>query len=246
MSWTAKACGSGVDSNERSMAAGSGSSRPTPSSRSATRVGRVALGPAAHDPVGRAPEILDEEDAQRDRDRPELADREGLDALVGAHEAAEGVAIEVAVGVRDERPGQPEDARVSGERPVRELRQQAVEAGRQIVADLANLLVDEVEVVDQPLRGGRDRALFAHRCADRAVRGEQHAAVVAQPSREGTPSRAPTGHALRRRQALGMLLETLDAEELGADRRFAVPLRTRRQGPQGSPRRPLHALPSAR
>ena len=130
----------------------------------------------------RAPEVLDEEDPQRDRNRPELADRERLHALVGAHEADERLGIEVAVGVRDERPGQTEDSRVPGERPARELRQQAIEAARQVVADLADLLFDDVEVVDEPLGRRRDGPLLADRVADRTIRGEQHATVVAEPS----------------------------------------------------------------
>ena len=99
---------------------------------SGARLGRLAVRrPAAGRPArrppgarrgcstmrcGRAPQILDQHDAQRDRDRPQLADRQRLHALVGAHEAAQHLGIEAAVGVRDERPGQAEHARIAGER----------------------------------------------------------------------------------------------------------------------------------
>ncbi len=40
------------------------------------------------DPLGQAPEILDEHDAQRDGQSPQLTDRQGLDSLIGEDEAA--------------------------------------------------------------------------------------------------------------------------------------------------------------
>ena len=96
------------------------------------------------------------------RDRPELADRQRLHVLVGAHEAAQHLGVEVAVGVGDEGPGEAEHARIAGERTVGQLRQLPIVAGRQIGADFANLPFDEVIVVDQPLGGRRD-ARGAHR-----------------------------------------------------------------------------------
>ena len=80
----------------------------------------------------------------------------GWTRLVGAHEAAQHLGVEAAVGVRDEGPGEAEHARIAGERPVGELGQLAVVARRQVVADLADLLFDEVVVVEQPFGGRRD------------------------------------------------------------------------------------------
>jgi hypothetical protein len=56
--------------------------------------------------------------------------------------------------VLDEGPGEGVDARVPLERTAVELGQLAVEARREVLADLAKLLLDDVEVIDQPL-GGR-------------------------------------------------------------------------------------------
>ena len=213
--------------------AATGSASPSPTSEQAVGqgVGLLARRSAADDALGRAPQVLDQHDPQRDRHRPELADRERLHALVGAHEAAERLRVEAAVGVRDERPGQAEDARIALEGPFRELGQLAIEAAREIVADLADLLLDDVEVVDQPLGGRRDGAFLADRRADGAIRGEQHPAVVAQPLRQRPTGAGPRRHALGSREALGMLLEALDAEELGADRLFGVPRDGRRPSP---------------
>ncbi|MNT07853.1 hypothetical protein D3C72_1425720 [compost metagenome] len=97
---------------------------------------------------GEPAQILDQNNAQRDRHRPEFADRQRLDALIGGDEAAQDVGIEVAVSVGDKGPGQPEDARIASEWPVGELGQLAIVAGGQVVPDLADLLLDDVIVVE--------------------------------------------------------------------------------------------------
>ena len=75
-------------------------------------------GAAVHDQFGEAPEVFDQHDPERDGDRPEFADRQRLHLLVGAHEAAQQLGIEVAIGVCDEGPGHAEHPRVSLERAV--------------------------------------------------------------------------------------------------------------------------------
>ena len=85
------------------------------------RVSNLTRRPPANDGFRQAPEILDEHDPQRDRHRPQLADRQRLHALVGAHEPAKHLGIEPAVRVRDEGPGQPVDARITSQRTVGQL-----------------------------------------------------------------------------------------------------------------------------
>src|SRR5439155_19864327 len=111
------------------------------------RVGVLACPAPADDRLGQAPKILDEHHPQRDRHRPQLPDGQGLDALVGEDEPPERFRVEPTIRVRDERPGQPVDARIPGERPVSELGELAVEAVRQVIADLAYLYVYEMDVV---------------------------------------------------------------------------------------------------
>ena len=53
-------------------------------------------------------EVLDEEDAQADRDRPQLSDRQRLDLLIGEHHSTEALRIEATVRVRQVRPGEAE------------------------------------------------------------------------------------------------------------------------------------------
>ena len=87
---------------------------------------------AVHDQFGEAPEVFDQHDPERDGDRPEFADRQRLHLLVGAHEAAQQLGIEVAIGVCDKSPGHTEHPRVSLERSINQLRQLPVVAGRQM------------------------------------------------------------------------------------------------------------------
>ena len=123
----------------------------------------------------------------------------------------------------DEGPGQAEHARISGERPVGELRQLPVIAGRQIGADLADLLLDEMIVVDQPFRRRRDRAALVDRLGDRAIGVEQHRRVVGEPARQRMALGRLRRHRLRDREAPRVLLEALDAEELFANGLSIVP-----------------------
>ena len=64
-----------------------------------------------------------------------------------------------------QKPRRAEHARISGERTVSELRQLPVIARRQVVADLADLLLDEMIVVEQPFGRRGDRAPSSIACA---------------------------------------------------------------------------------
>ena len=83
--------------------------------------------------------------------------------------------------MRDERPGEPVDARVALERSVGQLGELAIEPGRQIVSDLPQLFVHDVKVVDQPFRRRRDGALLPNGAGDDAVCLAQDAPVVLNP-----------------------------------------------------------------
>ncbi len=89
--------------------------------------------------------------------------------------------------------------------------------------DLANLFFHDVKVVDQPLGRWRDEPFLTDGLGDRAIRLEQHPAVVPEPCRQRPTGSGPWRDALSSREALGMLLEALDAEELRADRLFGIP-----------------------
>jgi hypothetical protein len=132
--------------------------------------------------------------------------------------------------MRNEGPGNAEDARIACQRPVGELGKLAVEAGRKIVLDLADLFVDDVKIVDQPFRRRRDRTVLVGRLRQRAIGTEQDLAIVAQPGGERVPGSRSWRDPLCGREGLRVLFEALDAEEFGADGRLARPERERRWG----------------
>jgi hypothetical protein len=133
----------------------------------------------------------------------------------------------------DEGPRHAEHPRIARERSGGQLRQLPVVAGRQIVANLADLLFDEVVVVEQPLRGRCNGATLADRSCNGAIRFQQNRLVVLQSGGERSPGRRPRGNGLGRRKALGMLLEALDTKELLADGLFVIPWRGLRRAPEG-------------
>ena len=170
MSSTANASRSGIFSrSDRTAKAGSGARDPGAQQPIGELIRLLSRGVAVDDPAGQPSKILDQHDPQRDRDRPKLSDRERLDILIGMHIAAQHLDIEPAVRMRDECPRDAEHARISGERAVREFWQLAVVSWREIAPNFANLLFDEMIVVDQPFRGWRDRAALVDGLDDPAI-----------------------------------------------------------------------------
>ena len=185
-------------------------------------IGHVAGDATPDDPLGRAPEVLDEDDPQADRDRPQLADRQGLDPLVGDHHPAQGLRVEAAVRVRDVGPGQAKDARVAREGAIGELGELPVVGVGKVVPDLAELLLDDVEVVDEPFRRRRDRPLFPDRDREGSVRLEQEAPVVREPGKDRPAPAGLVRDGLGRGQRFGVLLQALGAEQLRDNRLFGI------------------------
>jgi len=75
-----------------------------------------------------------------------------------------------------------------------------------------------VKVVDEPFCGRRDHTLFADGTADRAIRLAQDPTVVMDARQEAAPARRVVHDGLGGGEALGVLLEPLDPEELRPNR----------------------------
>src|SRR5207244_10771061 len=89
-------------------------------------------------------------------------------------------------------------------------------------------------VVEQPLGGRCNSTTRADRTCDGAIGFEQNRFVVPQSNGEGSPGRRPRGDGLGRCKALGMLLETLDTDELLAGGLLVIPRCRLRHAPDGS------------
>ena len=176
------------------------------------------------DLFGQPPHVLDQNDAQRDRNRPKLADPQRLDILIGSDEPGQHRAGHQAVGMGDIGPGKTEDAGVAGERTFGEFRQLPIIARWQIAGDLLKLVLDKVIVVQQPFRRRCHRLSGVKGCRRFAVGGQQHLCIVLQSDGQPKdPGRAPKGNGLRRRQRPGVMLQPLGTEQICADRRLVLP-----------------------
>ncbi len=186
---------------------------------------RATPGAAVHHPLGDPPEILDQHNPQCDRDRPQFANGERLDLLIGTQVTAQDLRVEQAVRMGDERPGHAEHPRVLRERSAGELRQLPIVAGRQIGADFSDLLLDHIKVVDQPFGGRRDDRASVDRLGHIAIRREQHGFVVGKSRRQRGALQLARRHRLRRGEAAGVFFQTLDAEAFRPDGCAIVPRR---------------------
>jgi hypothetical protein len=93
-----------------------------------------------------------------------------------------------------------------------------VKTRRQVGPDGVDLLLHDMEVVDEPIRGRRDRSRIPSRSDHGDVALAQGAFVVFQPPFEAMVAIEPGRDMLSRCETFGMLLQALDAEQLGADR----------------------------
>jgi len=109
--------------------------------------------------------------------------------------------------------------------PGGQLRQLAVVVRRKIVADLAELFLDDMEVVDKPLRRRCDGAFILDRAGEGTIGLQEDTPVLANPAGNGM-SRAGLGRDwLGCRQRLAVLFQALDAEQLGDDWLVVSPAR---------------------
>ena len=92
--------------------------------------------------------------------------------------------------------------------------------------DLAELLVDDVVVVDEPLGGRCDRAVVLDRPSEDPIRLEEHAAVLGDAGLDGATPAGCVGDGLDGGEDLGVLFQPLDAEELLEDRLLQLRLGT--------------------
>ena len=120
--------------------------------------------------------------------------------------------------MRDKCPRDAVHLRIADGGTVRELGQFAIEAGREVVADFTQLFVDDMEVLDQPFRGRRDRLSSAGAGGEHLVRLAQGARVIGNPGQQRQRPAAIAPDRLSRGEALGVLSQSLDTEELGANR----------------------------
>ena len=167
-----------------------------------------------------APEILDQHETQQRRQRPQLADLHRLDRLEPFDDRLERVGGDRAVGMRDVDPGQRQRAGHRGAVGQRHRRQFAVEAPRQVALDLEDGLLDQIIVVEQPLRGRRHHLAARLRGVGRTVDVEDFRRILAYALLEIEFFHPEQRRDLVSRQAFAERPQPVLMQELSADRLF--------------------------
>ncbi len=168
---------------------------------------------------GHAANVLDESQPQHGGHRPQLTDDERRDLLKGAEKELDVPFVDATFGVRDEGDGDLVHARIAGQRADRELGQLAVIAAREALCHVADVLLDHVEVVEEPLAGRSDIDVARRRLAEACVRVDQDLPRLIQAGEErGSPARSHSdAEPLLAREDPRALREMLGAEQLPAD-----------------------------
>jgi hypothetical protein len=174
---------------------------------------RVALLAALGDAHRDAAQIFQQRQLQHDREGPQLAQLQGLDGLVSGDELGGVVAVDAAIHVRDQFQCQVVDAGKAGRRPIGQPRQLSAVGARQVPARQADLLLDQVEVVEQPGLGWHDPLPRRRGGGHDVVRRQQNPGVVRQPWQQLVRP-APRFDSMLARQRDRVTFQLLDAEQL--------------------------------
>ena len=103
-----------------------------------------------------SPDVLDETEPEHCGYRPQFAHSKCGDGLILAHEQRDVVEVQMALGVRDQLDCYLVRARISRERAGREFGELLVVTLWKICPDLADVLLNDVEVVQKPVAGRTD------------------------------------------------------------------------------------------
>ena len=157
-------------------------------------------------------EVLHQGQAQHDGDRPQLADRQRRDVLIGVRKPPQQLLIEASGRVRDEIARQDVHPRIPPPAAGRQRGQLFVVLARQVAPDLQHLRAHHVVVVAEPLLrrrlGGLREALFRQLL----VGLFQPLRVALQAAEELFARAFVSRHAVIRRQGARMRLELLEGK----------------------------------
>ena len=116
-----------------------------------------------------ASQIFDQCQAKHNGDGPQLAQPEARHGLISRDQRGQTLGCDSSIDVRDQFLDDVVNARQSGEWPGGELRKLCTIVFRQMPVRRANLLFDQVEIVQQPFLGRRDAHLGFDGRADKLV-----------------------------------------------------------------------------
>ena len=169
--------------------------------------------------VREASEILEQRQLQDAGPGPQLADRERCHGLIRLQKTRQALEVEPSVPGTDELDRHGVQPRRPGMLAGSQLREFAVVAWGQIVANGSGLGLEQMEIVEQPLRGGRERLTSMDVVGEREVRAAQPFHVPLEAVEMGPA--APFRFARQRevgRQRRRAFFERFKAEDLPEER----------------------------
>ncbi len=182
-------------------------------------VGKVTVHPAGGDVHPDAAKILDQRQPQHDRDGPQFSQLEIGDRLVGCDETPETLGIDPAISVGDRLQGDVINPRKAGGRASREQRQFAAVALGKMALGRADLLLDQVEIIVQPLACRCQQLIRRYCLGQYAADIEQLSFVLIQAGQKLI--RAAAGRQLvRGRQNPAVQFHLVRAEQLRSQRKL--------------------------
>ena len=160
-----------------------------------------------------AAQILDQGQTQHDRDRPQFAHLEWRDRLVGYDKAGKALGVDSAIAMGDHFESEVVDPWESGGGPLRQAGKFAAITLWQMPLGRANLLVDQIKIVEQPFRSRRNAAIGSNRRCQQVTYPHQRDLVLGQPIKQlvGCASRRKP---VRQREVPTVLLHLVGAEQL--------------------------------
>ena len=134
--------------------------------------------------LGQTAQVFDQYHAQCGGQCPHFPQFERARLLVREQKLHQQVFVERAVGMRDKGPGNAVDPRQTFQRRLQQNRQGAKVAARQTLVHLVQLGVDQMKVVEQPLRGRAGVVPGGGLLPDIPVGLAQHLDIAAQARKE--------------------------------------------------------------
>ena len=172
---------------------------------------------------GQSAQLFDQPEPQHDRDRPDLSDGQRRRALIRGGEVDERLEIETAGCVCDQFARERVDAWISGERTVRELWQLEVVLSRKVLANFADLVLNDVMVIAQPVFRADCRRVLGDGPGQESIRIVELLRGIVQARQQRLASSGRVGRdSIQLGECQGMTFELVLAKELRRRMRLFV------------------------
>ena len=181
--------------------------------------GEIAVASITAHTKRNAAQVLNQGEAKHDRNRPQLAERERFDFLVGTHETADRVLVDAAVAVRNRIQRDVVHARQSRRCAALQTRQLPAVAFRKMPPCGADLLVDQIQIIEQPFAGGSNPVAALDRVGEERTTVTQYRFVAGQAQQQAVRTLAEKDLVFASEHT-SVLFHLIRAEQLGTQWRI--------------------------